>query len=67
MSSVLIHRRALKEIDGLPTEDKQRILSTIREIASDPFGGDVKSIKNECVEPRLLADISNRTLSDESI
>jgi len=44
--SVLIHRRALKEIDGLPTEDKQRILSAIREIASDPFGGDVKPIKN---------------------
>ena len=46
MFSVLIHRRALKEIDGLPTEDKQRILSAIREIASDPFGGDVKPIKN---------------------
>lgn len=44
--SVLIHRRALKEIDGLPTEDKQRILNAIREIASDPFGGDVKPIKN---------------------
>lgn len=46
MFRVLIHRRVLKEIDGLPAEDKQRILNAIGEMASDPFGGDVKPIKN---------------------
>lgn len=43
--SVLIHRKALKEIDGLPVDDKNRILNAIREMAEDPFSGDVKPIK----------------------
>ena len=46
MFNVLIHRKALKEIDGLSAEDKQRILSAIREMAIDSFVGDVKPIKN---------------------
>jgi len=46
MFNVLIHRKALKEIDGLPAEDKQRILSAIGEMAIDPFVGDVKPIRN---------------------
>jgi hypothetical protein len=45
MFSILIHRKALKEIDGFPAEDKQRILTAIREMATDPLGGDVKPIK----------------------
>jgi mRNA interferase RelE/StbE len=45
MFSILIHRKALKEIDGFPTEDKQRILNAIRQIATEPFSGDVKPIK----------------------
>jgi len=45
MFSILIHRKALKEIGGLPAEDKQRILTAIREMATDPLGGDVKPIK----------------------
>jgi mRNA interferase RelE/StbE len=45
MFSILIHRKALKEINGFPTEDKRRILSAIRQIATDPFSGDVKPIK----------------------
>jgi mRNA-degrading endonuclease RelE of RelBE toxin-antitoxin system len=45
MFSILIHRKALKEIDGFPAEDKQRILSAIRQIAAEPFSGDVKPIK----------------------
>ena len=45
MFSILIHKKALKEIDGLPAEDKQRILSAIREMAMDPFSGDVKPIR----------------------
>jgi len=31
MFSILVHRKALKEIDEFPTEDKQRILSAIRQ------------------------------------
>jgi mRNA interferase RelE/StbE len=45
MFSILIHRKALKEIDGFPAEDRQRILNAIRQIAAEPFGGDVKPIK----------------------
>jgi len=45
MFSILIHRKGLKEIGGLPAEDKQRILTAIREMATDPLGGDVKPIK----------------------
>lgn len=45
MFSILIHRKALKEINGFPTEDKRRILSAIRQIATEPFSGDVKPIK----------------------
>ena len=45
MFSVLIHRKALKEINGLQADDKNRILSAIREMATDPFNGDVKPIK----------------------
>ncbi len=43
--NVLIHRRALKEIDELPADDRQRILNALREMAINPFGGDVKPIK----------------------
>ena len=45
MFSILIHRKALKEIDRFPTEDKQRILNAIRQIATEPFSGDVKPIR----------------------
>ena len=45
MFSILIHRKALKEIDRFPTEDKRRILNAIRKIATEPFSGDVKPIK----------------------
>jgi len=45
MFSILIHRKALKEIDRFPTEDKRRILNAIRQIATEPFSGDVKPIK----------------------
>ena len=41
MFSILIHRKALKEINGFPAEDKRRILSAIRQIATEPFSGDV--------------------------
>ena len=43
--NVLIHKKALKEIDGLPIDDKNRILTSLREMAKDPFSGDVKPIK----------------------
>lgn len=45
MFSILIHRKALKEIDRFPAEDKRRILDAIRQIAAEPFSGDVKPIK----------------------
>jgi mRNA-degrading endonuclease RelE of RelBE toxin-antitoxin system len=42
---VLLHKKALKEIDALPIDDKNRILNSLREMATDPFSGDVKPIK----------------------
>lgn len=45
MFSILIHRKALKEIGRLPVEDKQRVFTAIREMATYPLGGDVKPIK----------------------
>jgi mRNA-degrading endonuclease RelE of RelBE toxin-antitoxin system len=45
MFSILIHRKALKEIDGFSAEDKERILSAIRQMATEPFSGDVKPVK----------------------
>jgi mRNA-degrading endonuclease RelE of RelBE toxin-antitoxin system len=45
MFSILIHRKALKEIDGFSAEDKERILSAIRQMATEPFSGDIKPIK----------------------
>jgi len=43
--SILIHKKALKEIDELSADDKQRILNAIREMATDPFSGDVKPVR----------------------
>ena len=45
MFSILVHRKALKEIDELPAEHRQRILSAIRLMAAEPFSGDVKPIR----------------------
>jgi len=45
MLNILIHKKALKEINGLPFEDRERILSAIRGMATEPFTGDVKPIK----------------------
>jgi len=45
MFRILIHKKALKEIERLPAEDRQRILTAIREMATEPFSGDVKPIK----------------------
>lgn len=42
---VLMHRKAAKELDVLPADDRKRILNAIRDMASDPFSGDVKPIK----------------------
>lgn len=43
--NVLIHKKALKEINELPISDKNRILDSLREMATDPFSGDVKPIR----------------------
>jgi len=45
MFKVLIHRKALKEINQLPVEDRKRIFRTIYEMAEAPLSGDVKPIK----------------------
>jgi mRNA interferase RelE/StbE len=46
MFRILIHKKAFKEIESFPSEDRDRILSAIKEMANEPFGGDVKPIKN---------------------
>jgi mRNA-degrading endonuclease RelE of RelBE toxin-antitoxin system len=45
MFSIFIHRKALKEIDGFSAEDKERIMNAIRQMATEPFSGDVKPVK----------------------
>jgi mRNA-degrading endonuclease RelE of RelBE toxin-antitoxin system len=45
MFSLLMHKKAVKEIESFPEEDKDRIRRTIKEMAIDPFSGDVKPIK----------------------
>lgn len=45
MFNILIHKKALKEIRGLPVKDKQSILTAIRGMSTEPFTGDVKPIK----------------------
>lgn len=45
MFNILIHKKVLKEIERLPNQDRQRILGVIREMAIEPFSGDVKPIK----------------------
>jgi mRNA-degrading endonuclease RelE of RelBE toxin-antitoxin system len=48
MFNVLIHKKALKELNDFPEEDRTRIRSAIKDIATNPFGGDVKPIKGYC-------------------
>lgn len=45
MFSIIIHKKALKEINGFPAEDRERIFTAIRDMATEPFAGDVKPIK----------------------
>lgn len=45
MFNVLIHKKALKELNDFPEEDRTRIRSAIKDIATNPFGGDVIPIK----------------------
>ena len=45
MFNILMHKKALKEIERLPTQDRQRILSAVRRMAMEPLSGDVKPIK----------------------
>lgn len=45
MFRVIIHRKALKEINNLTQVDKKRVINILEEMKSDPFLGDVKPIK----------------------
>lgn len=46
MFRILVHKKAFKEIESFPSKDRERILSAIKEMANEPFGGDVKPIKS---------------------
>ncbi|MDG7040468.1 MAG: type II toxin-antitoxin system RelE/ParE family toxin [Nitrososphaerota archaeon] len=35
----------VREIDALPAAERERILSAFREMESDPFAGDIKTLK----------------------
>lgn len=43
---VKIHKRALKELNSLPTDIKSKILNACESMSVDPFEGDVKPLKN---------------------
>ena len=42
---VLIHKRALKELEEIPEPYRSQIRAAIREMAQDSFSGDVKPIR----------------------
>ncbi|KYH38862.1 MAG: hypothetical protein AYL30_002740 [Candidatus Hecatellales archaeon B24] len=42
---LLIHRKALKELNELSAEDREQILNAIFTLEADPFKGDIKPIK----------------------
>ena len=42
---LLIHKKALRELNELPAEDKRQILDAVSMLEVDPFKGDVKPIK----------------------
>jgi len=68
MFNILILRKAFKEIDRLPADDKQRILSAIREMAIDRFVRDLKPIKNvKGLFRRRVAKNSTRTGNDSEV
>ena len=51
----------MKEIDTLPIDDKNRILNSLRQMAADPFSGDVKPIKG--IRSLLRRRIGNYRIS----
>jgi len=42
-----IARRAGKALEKLPAEDRRSIRSALEAMRSDPFGGDIKRLRNE--------------------
>jgi mRNA-degrading endonuclease RelE of RelBE toxin-antitoxin system len=46
MFKVIIHRKALNEINAVSEKEKRRLLDAIRAMGLDPFSGDVKPIKS---------------------
>ena len=42
---LLIHKKALRELNELPAEDKRQILDAVSMLEADPFRGDVKPVK----------------------
>jgi len=42
-----VHRDAAKQLEAIPPDRRERILSDIRELAADPFRGLVKPLKGK--------------------
>jgi mRNA interferase RelE/StbE len=45
MFKVILHKKALKEIDSFPGKDRKRILASLHEMELDPFNGNIKPLK----------------------
>jgi mRNA-degrading endonuclease RelE of RelBE toxin-antitoxin system len=45
MLSVKIYKKALKELDSLPADAKNKILDILKSMRNDPFEGNVKPLK----------------------
>ena len=67
MFNILIHRKALKEIDRLPAEDKQRILSAIRGMAIGPFVRDGPSRTSKVYSDGESQKISTKAGNDSQV
>ncbi|MEM2865168.1 MAG: type II toxin-antitoxin system RelE/ParE family toxin [Candidatus Bathyarchaeia archaeon] len=42
---VILHRKAVKELDNLSPKDRSGIVEALKEMETDPFIGDVKPVK----------------------
>ena len=50
---VNVHRDAIKQLEAIPPDRRDRILSDLREIAEDPFRGLVKPLKGKATRDSI--------------
>jgi mRNA interferase RelE/StbE len=49
---LIVARSAQKELERLPSRERERIISTLREMQNNPLSGDVKQLRSHDVQFR---------------